>query len=263
MGISATIGSAVIGAGGQIIGGSEQQSAAQSANNAQLQMYNQMRSDLMPYMQTGLGANTNLQNLTGTTLDANGNPTGNPLTSPLLQAPSMNLSESALEQTPGYQFNLSQGLKAVQNVAAARGLGSSGAALKGAASYATGLADNTYQNQFNNAVTNQDNQFNRLLGLTQLGQNSAAGVGASGIQTGKGVASNTIGAGTAGAASTIGAASQAGGIGQNYLLNNLTNGSLFGNNGPGSDLNNGASYALNNLGFGNLAYDNIQNSSGF
>ena len=58
------------------------------------------------------------------------------------------MNEAELVKTPGYQFALSQGLQAAQNSAAARGLGVSGAALKGAATFATGLADNTYQNQF-------------------------------------------------------------------------------------------------------------------
>jgi len=212
-------GSAVLGSATSLIGGSMQQQSASDANAAQLQMYNQMRSDLMPYMQTGQSANSALANLTGINTD-------NPLTSPLLSP--IKMDEATLETTPGYQFNLQQGLKSVQNSAAARGLGSSGAALKGAASYATGLADSTYQNQFNNALTNQNNQFSRLMGLTQLGQNSAAGVGQQGITTGQGIASNDIGAGNAGAASLIGAGNSLGSLSNAYALNNLTGGNLFG-----------------------------------
>lgn len=58
------------------------------------------------------------------------------------------MSQQELEQTPGYQFTRDQGLQSVQSSAAARGLGVSGAALKGAATFATGLADKTYQDQF-------------------------------------------------------------------------------------------------------------------
>lgn len=180
---------------GPIVGGSEaagaQEDSAQLASQTQLQMYNQEQANLQPYMNTGVAANNALMNGTG----LNG---GNPLASQLLSPVTMN--QQTLEQTPGYQFNLQQGLKSVQNSASARGLGVSGAAQKGAASYATGLADSTYQNQFNNAVTNQTNQFNRLMGLTQLGQNSAAGVGAAGIQTGQSIGNNLIGAGNAQAA---------------------------------------------------------------
>lgn len=232
-------GSAVLGAATQLAGGSQQQSADSQAANQQYAMYQQMRSDLMPYMNTGANANTQLGNLTGI------NPGGNPLTSPLLSP--IKMDQATLEQTPGYQFNLSQGLKATQNAAAARGLGSSGAALKGAASYATGLADSTYQNQFSNAVTNQTNQFNRLMGLTQLGQTSAAGVGSAGITTGQGMASNIVSGGNAAAGSLVGAGNSLGNIGQSYLLNNLTGGSLFGNSGSGSAF---ASPIMGSNGFG-------------
>lgn len=68
-------------------------------------------------------------------------------------------SQAELEATPGYQFAKSQGLQATQNSAAARGLGVSGAALKGAATFATGLADNTYGAQFTRAMQQQQQDF--------------------------------------------------------------------------------------------------------
>jgi len=99
------------------------------------------------------------------------------------------MDETALRNTPGYQFNLTQGLKATQNSAAARGLGISGAALKGASTFATGLADSTYQNQFNNANINQTNAYNRLKGLIDTGESAAAGQGQIGATTGNNIAS--------------------------------------------------------------------------
>lgn len=131
-------------------------------------------------------------------------PGGNPLTS-YFGPITPNLATIA--QTPGYQFNLNQGLKSVQNGAAARGLGISGASLKGAANFATGLADSTYQNQFSNLLTNQTNVFNRLFGQATLGANAAANLGTNATTTGQGIASNDIGAGNAAAAGTIGSAS--------------------------------------------------------
>lgn len=107
--------------------------------------------------------------------------------------------------TPGYQFTLDNGLKSVQNSASARGLGVSGAAQKGAASYASGLADSTYNDRYNQALstfnTNQSaatSQYNKLLGLTTLGENAAAGTAAAGATA----ASNEASALTSGAAST-------------------------------------------------------------
>ena len=86
------------------------------------------------------------------------------------------------------------------NSAAARGLGTSGAALKGAATFATGLADSTYQNQFANANTNQTNAFNRLKGLVDTGENAAAQTGVLGEKAAYNSGVATIGAGNAEAA---------------------------------------------------------------
>ena len=88
------------------------------------------------------------------------------------------LTQANLEQTPGYQFTLAQGLKSTLAANAARGLGVSGASLKGAAQYATGLADATYSNRFNEAQQNWAdviNQSNQALNLGANAQNTATG----------------------------------------------------------------------------------------
>ncbi|MGN8022255.1 hypothetical protein ACTJJ7_16250 [Phyllobacterium sp. 22229] len=213
---TAIIGSAVVGAGASVAGSMAQSSATSKASKAQQDaqkyaadiqkdMYDTTRGDLLPYNTAGQNATNMLTNRL-----------------PELTAP-IRMDQSTLEQTPGYQFNLSQGLKSVQNSAAARGLGTSGAALKGAASYATGLADSTYQNQFNNAVTNQTNAYNRLMGVSTLGENAAAQTGAYGTQT----ASN-IGNGAITTAGNIGGNIRAGGTaiaaGMTGAANSLTNG---------------------------------------
>lgn len=185
---TAIIGSAVVGAGASIMGANAQADATKSASAQQMAMYQQTRKDLQPYQQFGqVGANMLQGQL------------------PSLTAP-ITMDEATLRNTPGYQFNLNQGLKSVQNGAAARGLGVSGAAMKGAASYATGLADSTYQNQFNNANTNQTNAYNRLMGIAQLGENAAAQTGAYGTQTAQSIGNNTIQGGNATAAGYLGAA---------------------------------------------------------
>lgn len=207
----AVLGAGAISAGAKAIGASDaasaQESAAQQATDAQMSMFNTTQANLKPYMTTGADASGQL--------DA---------ALPSLTA-GVSMDQNSLMQTPGYQFNLSQGLKSTQNGATARGLGVSGAADKGAAAYATGLADSTYQSQFNNAVTNQTNTYNRLLGTSTLGANAAASLGTQGTATGTGIASNTIGAGNAAAAadnsigSAVGtAANSAGGY---YYANQL------------------------------------------
>jgi hypothetical protein len=216
--IVATIGAAAIGAGATVYAANSaadaQKSAADSASATQMNMFTKMQGNLQPYMDTGTSANNAL---TGQL--------------PSLTAP-INMNESTLQNTPGYQFNLTQGLKATQSAAAARGLGVSGAALKGAATYATGLADSTYQNQFNNANTNRQTTYNMLSGQQSLGENAAAGVGNAGIQTGNSIASNTIGAGNAQAAADMAMGKAVGGaassIPSGMVLNNLLSNNMAG-----------------------------------
>lgn len=204
---TAIIGSAVVGAGASIMGANAQADATNNASAQQMAMYKQTRADLLPYQQFGqVGANM-LQGQLPT------------LTSPIT------MDEATLRNTPGYQFNLQQGLKSVQNGAAARGLGLSGASMKGAASYATGLADSTYQNQFNNANTNQTNAYNRLMGVAQLGENAAAQTGAYGTQTAQSIGNNTIQGGNATAAGYLGAANAlTNGVNSYAQYSALTNG---------------------------------------
>lgn len=184
---TAVIGSAVVGAGTSLAGASMQAKSTQKASDVQERMYQQTREDLLPYNEAGQDAVGQLRNrLTE-------------LTSPIT------MDQATLEKTPGYQFNLTQGLKSVQNGAAARGLGTSGASLKGAATFATGLADSTYQNQFNNANTNQTNAYNRLMGLASLGESAGAQTGAYATQTGQSIGNNLIQGGNAQAAGIVGA----------------------------------------------------------
>jgi hypothetical protein len=132
------------------------QAAATKAAAAQTQdNYGQIRSDLQPFVQSGYNA---LSNVNARLPD---------LTTPF------NPTQAQLEATPGYQFIKSQGLQAVQNSAAAKGLGISGAALKGAADYATGLADSTYKDQFNIDQANKNNAYTKLLGLVGNGSTAA------------------------------------------------------------------------------------------
>lgn len=214
--VTAIVGSAVVGAGASMMGANAQADAANQASDTQQKMYQQTRADLSPYNQAGQAANAQLSGQM------------NNLTAPI------NMDEATLRNTPGYQFNLNQGLKSVQNGAAARGLGISGAAMKGAAGYATGLADSTYQNQFNNANTNNTNTFNRLMGVTQLGENAAAQTGAYGTQTAQSIGNNQIQAGNATAAGYLGAANAlTNGVNSVAGYNALTNGLYSGSTGSG------------------------------
>ena len=217
---TAIVGSAVIGAGASIYGAGKaadaQRDAAATGAAISREQYNTTRNDLAPYRTAGEGALTDLNNRL-----------------PYLTS-DIKMDQSTLEQTPGYQFNRTQGLKAVQNSAAARGLGNSGAALKGAATFATGLADNTYQNQFNNENTNRTNAYNRLKGLVDTGTNASAMTGTLGEKSAWQQSQLAVGAGNAQAAAdnSIGGAvkSAASNIGGYYAYKGLYGGNS-GNNG--------------------------------
>lgn len=147
-------------------------------------------------------------------------------------------SQEELEATPGYQFALSQGLKSVQNSYAAKGLGSSGAAMKGAARFATGLADQTWQTRFQEEMNQRNAIFDRLLRSRQdiwgrmydtagLGLSAATSGAAQGGDFARSAGSTILGGANASAGATMYGYNQAGGmlgdVGGYAYLNQLFN----------------------------------------
>ncbi len=185
--------------------------AANTAANTQLGIYNQTRSDLMPYNMTGQSAISQLANIFGLGQGGNGMPNAAAAT-------------SALTQFPGYQFGLNQGQTALDRSAASRGLLLSGAQLKNSQqfgqNYAMQQAWNPYVSQLNS--------------LSSLGENAAAVSGNQGVQTGAGVAQSQLAAGQAAASGIVGA-------------NNAINSGIY--SGLNTGLNSGLlAYALSNGG---------------
>ena len=247
----AIIGSAVLGVGGAMMSSGAQSSAAQtqadSANRASdlaNQRYEQSRQDLMPYNTAGQGGLNQLTSQMGA------------LTAPF------SMTQAQLEATPGYQFNLAQGLKSVNNAMGARGLLNSGAVMKGASQYATGLADSTYQSQFNMDQANKTNAYNKLMGLSQLGENAAAQTGAYGMQNAQMVGNNMIGAGNALAAGQVGSANAwangLSGVGNSLVASQMyggmNGGGIFGGGGGGGM--SGSQFA-SQYGTGGSAYSGL------
>jgi hypothetical protein len=265
----AAAGSATVGAASSIYGANKAASSAKDAANAQKQQFEQTRADLSPYFTPGQEAFGNALQLAKDNpfgsgpdyigqaadyFDQAGNwarRAGDYVNVAGENVPGQ-MTQQQLEATPGYQFTLDQGLKATQSAMAARGLGVSGAALKGAAAYATGLADKTYQDQFNiqqqrfgdfltlatgasNAGTgltnagannlnlntarqgNLTNEFNRYNSLATIGENAAAQSGAQGTQAAANQGNYLNQAGLATAAGVQGVNSAITGAANNYL----------------------------------------------
>lgn len=176
----ATLGAGAVGAAGSIIAGNAmadaQKSAAQlqkDASDAALaemkRQFEQQRTDLEPWRSTGAAALDDLKQF---------NPT-NPYT---------NYADFGMDQfkaDPGYGFRLSEGMKALENSAAARGQLLSGNTLKGITDYGQQSASQEYQNAFNRYHTEKTNSFNRNQAQNTFGLNhlqSMAGLGQTATQ---------------------------------------------------------------------------------
>lgn len=215
---------AAVGAAGSIIGSSNAASASKAAADkaaqTQMMLYIASANKLKPFMKGGQDIFSQLQEqLPELTADF---------------APTM----EQLEQTPGYQFTLREGLKSAQNSYAAQGLGQSGAAMKGAEQYATGLASQTYQQQFQNYMAQNQQAYNMLLGGSQIGLSAANATAGVGTQTGAGIASSIMTGGQTQAAANMSmgnAASNFGNAigGQAIATNNWNNFGLGGQGGSG------------------------------
>ena len=76
---------------------------------------------------------------------------------------------------PGYQFRMSEGVKALERSAAARGLLQSGGTLKGVTQYGQNLASDEYQNAFQRYLTERQAKLSPLEYQIGLGQAAASG----------------------------------------------------------------------------------------
>src|ERR1700761_4715705 len=137
---TAIIGASVVGAAGTAYAANQasnaQQQAAATAANTQLSMYNQTNANLAPFRNIGnQAADYTSQNLSSLIAPVN-------VDTSILNDPNSTIGQA-------YNFINTQGQKAVTNSAAARGLATSGAALKGASTFATGTADQYYNDLFN------------------------------------------------------------------------------------------------------------------
>jgi hypothetical protein len=171
-------------------------SAAGKATDAQTAAEERARVSLSPYNDAGKGAVEAVRGLSG----ANG-------------PDAMTAALGSYQQSPGYQFQLGQGLRAVDAGAASQGILHSGATIKGEIGYAEGLAKQDFQTYYNN-----------LFNLANLGENAAAKTGNNAITTGQGIAGTDV---SSGAALTSIYGNEAKGI--SGAFNNYANNSIYQN----------------------------------
>lgn len=207
-------GGALLGSlGSGILGSSASKKAAGQSSQAQMfaamlqyQMYQQTAARLQPWVDTGQVANKQLGGflgLPGMTFDSGGQP-GAFQTGAGVQPFQPTMDQ--LRQTPGYQFTLDEAQRAGRAaVLPLQGAGRS--MVTGAESIASGLASQTYQQQFQNYWAQIGQVYNMLSGTSISGANAAAQVGQAGSSTAANAGNLIAGAGASQAAGTIGAAS--------------------------------------------------------
>jgi len=220
---AAILGSSLLGAGAARSAGSTQADAATRAAELQLQQFREQALLQEPFRQAGVRALPQLE--------AQRN-----------MMPGAFTGQVNLGQDPGYAFRLSEGQKALDRSAAARGGLISGGAMKAAQRFGQEMGSQEYQNAYNRALTGYNADvareatgYNRLAALAGIGQTATGQIGTAG----QNMASNVGNLMTSGAAAN--AAGQVGG------MNALTGGlSTYLNYNQGNSLVN----ALNARGGG-------------
>lgn len=206
---AAVIGSSLIGANSSRKAANAQVAAADRAAELQQQQYEQTRADQAPWRAAGEQALNKL-------------------------IPMSDYTKFGMDQfqaDPGYAFRLSEGQKALDRSAAARGGLISGGAMKAATRFGQDMASQEYTNAFNRYQTERGAALQPLQSLAGIGQSATNQVGAAG-QNYATNAGNAYGA--AGQAAASGYMGQANAVGQgvsqylgyqsnNNLLNALNN----------------------------------------
>jgi hypothetical protein len=204
---TATIGSSLIGANASRGAAASQERAAQQASDVQRQIFERQVELQEPFRQAGLAGQNRLLQLLGLGKDKTAPGFGKYATA--------EFGADKFKADPGYAFRMSEGMKALERSAAARGGLLSGATLKGTQRYGQDLASQEYMNAFNRYQAERAGTLNPYQALAGTAQTSANVLGGQAGQLGQQLGSNIIGAGNAQAAGQIGSANAiVGGVGQ-------------------------------------------------
>ena len=201
---AAIFGSSLLGANAANKAADTQAGAADRAAELQYKMYQENVQRQQPFLEAGVGALNKL------TAAADYKPFG----------------MDQYKADPGYAFRLSEGQKALDRQAAARGGLISGGALKAATRYGQDMGSQEYQNAFNRYQTERAAMLNPLQSLAGVGQTTASNLGSAGQSYGTGAGEAYMGGANARASGYVGGANAiTGGLGtylnytqgQNYM----------------------------------------------
>ncbi len=171
IGAAGAIGGAVLGSSASSKAAKAQQASDAAAIAEQRRQYDLSRADLAPWRAAGGAAIT--------------------------QGAAMLQPGYDYTASPGYQWRLDEGLRGVQNSAAAKGLLQSGGTLKGIDKYGQGFAANDFQDQFNREMAVAAGGQQATQAGVAAGQNSANSIADLLTQAGNAKASGYIGSANA------------------------------------------------------------------
>lgn len=180
----AAAGSAAAGIYGANKAAKSQEKAAKSAAKTQKETLAAQTALVEPYVAAGKNALAEYQKM----------------------APYQSFGMRQFQADPGYNFRMSEGIKALERSAAARGLLQSGGTLKGIQQYGQNLASEEYQNAFSRYLTEREARMNPYSYLTGIGQAAAAGQSANIGSTGAALADIATQRGNIQAARSMGTA---------------------------------------------------------
>lgn len=185
-------GAALVGTAGSMYASNRaataQRNAARDAAAAQEQAYARQEELQEPFRQAGLTAQNRLLDYLALSEDK---------TAPGYGKYARDFSMADYTADPGYGFRMSEGMKALERSAAARGGLLSGATLKGIQRFGQDLASQEYMNAFNRYQANRANQLNPLQSLMGAGQTSTNVLSGAAGQTGQGMANAAMAGGQA------------------------------------------------------------------
>lgn len=214
MGIEAAIiGSAVLGAGSSAIASSKaakaQKQAADQSAAVQREMFERQVALQEPFRQGGMTAQNQILQLLGIGGDAN---------APGYGSMAKPFGMDQFQQDPGYAFRQSEGMKALERSAAARGGLLSGSTMKGIQRFGQDLASQEYQNAFNRYQVERAARLNPLQSLMGSGQSSANTLTGAAGSLGQGLSQAELAGGAARASGYVGASNAL-----NQALSGVTN----------------------------------------
>lgn len=194
--------SALIGAGAAEDAADAQVKASDKTTALAREIYQGQRADFAPFRETGVGSINKLETVLG---------------QPGPQYTPVNIDTAALRSTPGYQFQMDEGRRAIEGSRAASGLLKSGQTGKELMTFGQGLADQTFQNErayqtgerntaLDQANLLRANQVNALQNLINTGSGATANTAQAGSNYGAQAGAANAAAGEARAAGALGTA---------------------------------------------------------